>query len=181
MSTIDALVENVTADLKANIPNVKSVESFGGRFDLAALQTFGANAPGIRVSAIEISKTSTSNTGQLDCEVKMMAVVVTRDEKDKPRDKTAALIVSQIMARAHLATWGMSGVHPGRSIAAQNLYSGKIQSAGTALWGVTWISKLRIGVDCNADPAPAEGEPAPGLVSLWVNDELVHPAEAEAP
>lgn len=152
-----------------DLPGVKGCDAFGGRFDQAALERFGAQTPQIRVAVLRIPSTEWVDTGEFDAVVEMAAFIVTRDEPGLSRDLAALRLVQQVMVKVHAERWGQSKVHPGRGVRAENIYSSGVQKGGVALWGVTWQSKVRIGEDAFAAidgalteiwlrPAP-DGEP----------------------
>lgn len=154
MTTLATLLEPIVAGL-GSLPDVKSCEAFGGRFDIAALARFGAAAPAIRVAVLGVDKISWIDTGELDGTVEIGAFIVTRDERNKPRDLAVLAHVHNVLVKVHAERWGLPLVQAGRPARAENLYSGAVQKAGLALWGVRWTMKLRMGANAYAQIAGA--------------------------
>lgn len=162
MTTLPDLLAPIVAGLGA-LPGVKSCEAFGGRFDQAALERFGAAAPAIRVAVLRIASIAWIDTGELDATVEVAAFIVTRDEPRLPRDAAALALVQNVLVAVHAGRWGVKAVQAARPAKAENLYSGALQKNGVALWGVTWTTKLRMGVNAYAA--------ATGSVEIWAGDE----------
>lgn len=162
MTTLATLLDPIVADLGA-IEGVTSCEAFGGKFDLPALERFGAKAPAIRVAILRLSGFKWVDTGELDATVDLGAFIVTRDERGVPRDLAVLHLVQAVIVKVHAERWGQKSVQAARPVRAENLYSGAIQNKGLALWGVSWTSKLRMGTDAYA-----------GILDnaeIWVGDE----------
>lgn len=161
MTTLATLLDPIVADL-GSIEGVTSCEAFGGKFDLPALERFGAKAPAIRVAILRLPGFKWVDTGELDATVDLGAFIVTRDAVGLPRDLAVLRLVQAVIVKVHAARWGQSSVQAARPARAENLYSGSIQSKGLALWGVSWTSKLRMGVDAVS---------AAGNAAIWLGDE----------
>ncbi|WP_434361057.1 hypothetical protein NF212_21885 [Parasalinivibrio latis] len=43
--------------------------------------------------------------------------------------------------------WGMAALCGATDVAAENLFSGRIDKQGVAMWAVTWSQSIRIGED----------------------------------
>ncbi|CAA0129474.1 Uncharacterised protein [Starkeya nomas] len=157
MTTLATLLDPIVAGL-GSLPDVKSCEAFGGRFDMAALARFGAAAPAIRVAVLGVDKINWIDTGQLDGVVEVGAFIVTRDERGKPRDLAVLGHVHNVLVKVHAERWGLPLVQAGRPARCENLYSGAVQSAGLALWGVRWTMKLRMGANAYAQNLSASVE-----------------------
>lgn len=164
-TTLPQLLTAIVTQLGA-LDGVRSCEAFGGRFDLAALQRFGVNAPGIRVAVLRINSIEWVDTGEFDAVVEIGAFVATRDEPGKPRDAAVLLLVQRVLERAHAERWALARVQSARPARAENIYSAEMQRIGLALWGVTWTSKVRMG---STAWAAIDGE----LQAIFVGDELV--------
>jgi len=162
MRTLQELLAAVVSDL-AQLDGVRACEAFGGRFDLAGLERFGAAVPAIRVAILRIPASRTVDTGELDVDVEMAAFMITRDERGQSRDQQALDLASRVMAAVQAARWGLSKIHPARNIRAENIYSSPAQAKGVALWGVSWISRLRMGRNAYA---PIDGS----MPEIWARD-----------
>jgi hypothetical protein len=165
MTTLPQLLAAIVEGL-GSIEGVKSCEAFGGRFELNALERFGAQAPAIRVAVLRISSIAWADTGEFDATVEIGAFIVTRDEPGKPRDAAALLLAQHVLERAFAERWALPQVQSARPARAENIYSNAVQKNGVALWGVTWTSKVRMG-------ASAYPQSDNELLSIYVGDELV--------
>ncbi|RTL99779.1 hypothetical protein EJV44_04670 [Ancylobacter aquaticus] len=164
MTTLATLLDPIVADL-GSLEGVTSCEAVGGKFDLPALERFGAKAPAIRVAILRLTGFKWVDTGEVDATVDLGAFIVTRDERGLPRDLAVLRLVQAVIVKVHAERWGQKSVQAARPVRAENLYSGGIQNKGLALWGVSWTTKLRMGTDAFAAPA--------GSAAIWCGDEEI--------
>lgn len=176
------LRDAIAAELAAAIPELKTCEGHGGRFDLQELRRVAAKAPAVFVACLGFG--DAEEEGDTTAELSWAAYVVTKDAPGKPRDE-AALAIAQALA-VHIPgnRWGLDDAE-GRpeGIRGQNLYSDRLDKQGVAMWAISWRQRMNLGgavdsaelaafVTFHAEHsmAPGDGEPA-------ATDEVTLPQE----
>jgi len=144
-----AFRDAVVNGIKAALPDVKSIEPHGGRFDEKELRTFGAAAPAVRVALLELTGVE-GLQGATAMKIRCAAFVATRSTPALPRDKAALAIVTTLAATIPDNDWGLNNTQNPQAVRAANLYSGGVDSAGIALWAVTWDQQINL---VETDPA----------------------------
>lgn len=137
MNLVD-LREAVRQQLADAVGPKITVQTFGGRFDLAELKRWGARAPCLLVAAMGLPRLELEG-GTWNADVRWAVFVLTKDLPQRPRDATALdLVEATLVVIRPEEDWGDPDGQAVRDVAAENLYSGQIDTNGVALWVVTW-------------------------------------------
>ncbi len=155
----------VVADL-ATIFAPIPVEAHFGAFDLAALKTFGAKAPVVKVSITGPSATRPRSAGDREADLVVAAYVITKASPALSADDMALDLAEAVAARIHKRTFGLKFVEPPQDIEITNHFSGKLgEAAGAtlALFSVSWTQLVVFGTSSAPDPASL-AVPPPGTV-----------------
>ena len=168
-------------------PRKVDCASHGGRFDTGELGRFRLAAPAIRAACLGIASAREDGEGSATLDFRLAAVAVAAGRNASRRGEQARRLAERIAfelgrdqqsetADGRRAAWPLSvfgaaaleDEYPGgprgcdigdpREIRAANLYSGKLDGKGIALWAVTWLQQLRARPEDFALPALAEGE-----------------------
>lgn len=156
--TLLSFINGIVTDLKAVMApfGVKAdqVQTHYGRFDLTALQRFGAGAPAVRVAALNVLSVEPFE-GQLNAKVRFGIFLITRDTTDKttnkpiPRDVAMLGMVQAVIQRANTNGWGGDAGDQPTSLAADNLYADDSAAQGMLLWAVAFTQ----GINCDVTDA----------------------------
>ena len=137
--------------LRDKFPDLKTCDSFPGRFTLEALKEELGRAPSLRVSVLGVAGTSEVGTGEVDAEISMATYILTRDsgtgEERRKRDGAALALLAGVLFVVVGNQWGIEGAFPAQKLRAENLLSSGIDKKRIAFWAVTWTQKLRLGKD----------------------------------
>lgn len=136
--------DGIVAAIKAAIPALKEVKSHAGRFDLAELQRLAAKAPAVRVACLGVLSAK-ATPGCVEITVSWAAFVIAKDQRGLKRDAAALALITAIMPTIPGNLWGLDNVDAPDKIRADNLYSGKLDQKGVALWGVRWQQDMQLG------------------------------------
>ena len=139
------LREAIRVKLEEEVDGFAKVYTHGGRFDLDELKRWAKQTPCAVVGLLGIPSFEFDGTQVIgNCE--WGAFIVTKDASDLKRDGSAVALVSAIAAVVTpLERWGDDAAHQITAIKASNLYGGKVDQSGIALWAVTWTQ----GYDIN--------------------------------
>ncbi|MBK9080221.1 MAG: hypothetical protein IPL91_14525 [Hyphomicrobium sp.] len=136
----------VTADFKAFLPEVKSIDTHFGPFDMDELKTFIVRAPAVRVSIVGSAATSMVATREVDVQLHCAAFIVTQSLALVPADVAALDIAEALVGRLAARPFtGFSEVP--EKIKIENHYSGAVRgTGGIALFSVDWHQVVRVGL-----------------------------------
>lgn len=153
----DLLLRSVCSTISGWMPDLAACEIHDGRFDLEEIKRWAVNTPSIRVAVLGVSSVGDSGDERSEPVYTLAAMVITRNAPGLPRGKAARAITDHLLREIPRARWGLTGVGDARRLRAQNLYSGKLDKQGVALWGVLWEQKLRLDGPAEPDcPLPSE-------------------------
>lgn len=163
------LRDQIVADFKAFLPEIREIETHFGPFDLDELKNFSVKAPAIRVSILGWNPTKNVATRELDCDVHVAAYIVTKSTATVEAD-VRALDIAEALAGLLSARPFTQWSEPATHIGAANHYSGKVRevSGAIALFSVDWHTIVRIGKDVTRDRYGDPGPSAPSVEELSV-------------
>lgn len=141
MSLLD-LRTAITAKLDAALPNI-DVKSHGGRFTLQDLQRIATQAPAVRVGCLGVIKAELSGSS-VTVTATWGAFALAKDKHQLPRDAGALIMAAQILSIIPENNWGIDDAGLPDKIRGDNVYSGKLDAKGVALWAVTWTQSTEI-------------------------------------
>lgn len=136
------VVKTIDRDLKEAGIKLATVEKHGGRFTIDELRRCLVAVPGIRV-AILGTPDSIDEANQPVVNVQWGAFIFTRDHPDFDRDEQILAIVSQLLVCLNGNRWGNEDAQGiPMDISSANLFSGKLDDEGCALWAIAWQQKV---------------------------------------
>ncbi len=138
-----AIINKVSAAL----PELKVVSQHPGRFNLDELQRIATQLPAVRVALLGMPTVNIIATGENEAQLRLAAFVVTGDRRQLPKDEAALAIVERLLVLIPGQRWGVKGTLAATGVTADNLFSGKVQRQGVAMWAVSWEQAIRIGSD----------------------------------
>ncbi len=134
------LRESVRSTIADGISDLVKVQTHAGRVDLAEIQRWGFLAPCAMVGILGVPKLEQQG-GQLTGDLKWGVFVVTKDSVEVKRDVAGLLMVAALL---NIITpeqrWDDDDAQMPENIQAENLYNSKLDSAGVALWGISWTA-----------------------------------------
>ncbi|EGJ49048.1 phage protein Gp37 [Desulfocurvibacter africanus] len=154
--SLTAMREAIVAKIKAELPELKTVESHGGRFDFAELKRVSARTPAAFAACLGVSDAQAwGSGGEVSCSALWAVfVVVASKQRDAPRDLVAMALTQAVLGLLPDQRWGLdaSRSSPGQ-IRADNLFSSVVDKIGVAMWGVSWRQEVDIAnVDLSSLP-----------------------------
>lgn len=142
---LKALRQAIMNHINAQLPQLKAVDSHPGRFNLDELKRIATRLPAVRVALMGMPTVNRLETGENEAVIRMAAFVVTGDRRQLPKDESALAIVESLLVFIPGQRWGLKGAMDARGVKADNLFSGKVERQGVAMWAVTWEQSLRLG------------------------------------
>jgi phage gp37-like protein len=150
---VKSLVESrqaIVNTIAQAVSGLAQVYTHGGEFDSEELSRWGSKAPCVIVSILGLRDAhveGAQKTGMFE----MGAFIVTKDQGRLKRDVAALnLLETCLTVISPLQRWGLEDAQAPESIRGRNLFGGKLDSQGVAIWAVTWHQ----GLDLNVfDPA----------------------------
>lgn len=144
---INVVLEAVAAGIKSRLPELAACEVHDGRFDAGELARISARTPACFTACLAVSQVQDPGTEQVDAVLDLAVFVVTRSNPGLDRGRAARNIVSGLLETIPHNFWGLDalGSPETGSIKAQNLYSGRLDKRGAALWAVSWKQTVRLG------------------------------------
>ncbi len=145
---LNGALDAIAARMAQAFPALKTCEVHAGRFDADELARISARVPALFVSCLGIPKVTNAGTEQADADAALAVFVLLGSSPGLPRDVAARNVVEALVVLVQNERWGLSGCGETREIRAENLYGGKIDAQGVALWAVSWRQLLRLGASC---------------------------------
>jgi len=154
MSLCD-LRDAVVTDLRRILPQLRTCETHGGRFDAAELRRLAPRTPAALVTTLALDDLRREH-GEYKSEVTFAVFVLTTDRPGLPRDEAALAVVDALARTIPDNRWSMaeSETVPDR-LRAENLYSGGLDKSGVALWAVSWRQRMVLGQELSAEDVAA--------------------------
>ena len=127
---IEAALDDATID----------VADHPGQFTEAELTRLVRKKRAVRVAIETMPEMAISGPGQLRASLQFSAAIVCADTLTAPRHLAALAITQDILEILPHNRWGVRYLGPAlpKSIRADNLYSGAIDSQGLSLWSISW-------------------------------------------
>lgn len=142
---MNAALEAICARLRASFTALKTCETHPGRFDEDELKRISGRAPAMYAACLGVPRFENPGTEQADEDALWGIFCVTGNAPDLTRDEAARNLAEAVALLVQNERWGLAHTGEAREIKAENLYSGKLSSAGTAIWAVVWRQKIRLG------------------------------------
>ena len=158
----NALLDAVAADLRAQLPALKTCEAHDGSWDPAEVKRWAVQTPAMLIAWLGTIRTDTPGASWTDCEQQLGAFVVTRDGREsgglRRRGEAVRNLVDWLLLYVPRARWGLAGLGAAEELRARNLYSSMIDKTGIAMWLVSWQQTLRLEAaeDGTCPPLPEE-------------------------
>lgn len=137
--------DQIAGAIKEAVPALRASTPHGGRFNLQELRRYAVSAPCILVACLGAPKI-TEEGSQLVAKLRWAAFVLARDTKGQSRGAEALLLVEALLGVIRGNRWELEHAHRPESLRAENLYSGKLDTHGVALWAITWEQSLDLEV-----------------------------------
>ena len=135
----------IVAQIKTDLPSLKSVEAHGGRFTLPELKAVAVKSPAVRVACLGVSR-ATSTAQGVDVVAAWGAFVISKDLHPVSRDAVTLGLVSALLPIVPLNCWGLEDyVDSARDVRADNLFSRDLDAQGVSIWAVTWRHTVTLG------------------------------------
>ncbi|OEE50476.1 hypothetical protein [Vibrio anguillarum] len=127
------------------VGKIQTVERHVGRFDTPAeVKRWLSNRDGgVRIAALRTSGNEVIG-GRLIGMVDFVAYIFTADQFGYPRDARAEVIAGKLVNSLVRKAAPTSAYERASNVRSDNLYSGKIDELGVAIWTVTWSQKWRL-------------------------------------
>lgn len=130
---------NIVEALKA-IPGVRTVQTHGGRFDLAELKRVSTQSPALLIACLSLPGIDDRH-GTLD--VHWGIFIVARSNAREKRDEIALALAQRVLDLVRGNDWDVDAQRPTR-LRADNLFNTTVDKQGVALWAVSFQQKLNV-------------------------------------
>lgn len=165
--TLVALRTSVIDYLTANMPQFKTVQAHGGKFNREELKRIAMKSPAALVSVLGggLQRESTQAVG----EMALTVFIVTRDTSSTKRGEDVLTLAETVAGHVMDNAWDYAEATAPKNGRIDNLYTGKIDRDGVALWSVSWRQRADLAIFdhtalpdfhtlyVDADLAPADG------------------------
>lgn len=142
--SILSLRDDMKDALAAGVSDFAAVYTHGGRFDLDELKRWAVKSPCALIGPLNISEVRMEG-GQTVAAIDWGCYIVAKDTPTMKRDAMALTLVGAALAVINPEQcWDDDDAHVPGLIKAQNLYGGKLDGNGVALWAITWTQALDI-------------------------------------
>ena len=143
--SILSLREAIRTTIETEVTTLEKVYTHGGRFDQEQLKRWAVQSPCVVVGVLNIPSVS-SDSGQCVASVEWGAFIVASNTETMKRDAHALVLLESVLGVVTPSQrWGDDLASMPDGVKASNLYSGKLDSTGVAIWAVTWTQ----GYDIN--------------------------------
>lgn len=148
--SLDVILDDIAAVLATELPELKTSELAGGRFDLAELQRRSKALPAAFV-ACTATRDGYKQYGKLHCKGFFLVVLAVQSRAEgQPVAQDRARGIARLLTRAMnkiagAKDWGndeVSGIP--EKVASMNPYSTAADKNNLALWGITWEQDLEL-------------------------------------
>lgn len=141
------LREAIVTSLGNEVTSLKSVAGHGGRVTLDELRRLAlpASAPVALVAVLGGSGEREGGAGTGTCEAQVAVFVACLGDSQTLRDAEALVVAEAVFVQAIRNAWDYSDAQAPARIRVDNLFSGKIDRHGLALWAVTWRQQVNVG------------------------------------
>lgn len=176
--SIDKIVDDIAAHLKAELTELKTSELAGGKIDLVEMRRRAVHLPAAFVACVR-TRGGSSKYGKFSTRGIFLVVLVVESGpggQATPQDHAHAVL--QLLTRAlkvigDAKTWGNDEVvSTPDKIDSDNPYNKKADENGVALWVITWEQDLELA----ADPAPDELDDLEKILATWELQDGTTPA-----
>lgn len=176
----EAVVEGIRAAQGVDeFPFLRQVEPHGGTFNEAEVTRISSRAPAIFVSVTGCEgQQRMGPDASVDAELVAVVITTSRDSDGRDRHDQALHIVShmtRLLTKSGVNRWdNKASSHP-VNVSCRNLFSGRVDAKGVALWAVEWKQKATLTTEVPPSYAGElltidithdwpDGNPAPGQV-----------------
>lgn len=143
------LRESIVTSLKSEVATLKSVVGHGGRVSLEELRRIAlpASAPAALVVVLggDVEREGGGGTGV--CEAQVAVFVACLGDSQTLRDAEALTVAEAVLVQAVRNAWDFDDAQAPARIRADNLFSGRIDRHGVALWAVRWNQRVNVGYE----------------------------------
>lgn len=161
---VDDLHKAIVPKLKELLPELRTCDVHGGRFDLAELAALSANTPSAFVSFLNIKRVDENGDGTVALTCLFSIYFVTTNKKALDRATAGRNLAEAACAWLPNNRFGLQGIGAPESITAANLFDGKARNNAVALWAVAWEQKVQAGTSDFVDGVLPE--------NLYIQEEL---------
>ena len=175
-------VKPIAADLRRQLPKLRSCEVHDGGWDAAEAQRWPVAAPALLAAWLGTERTEAPGLGWTDCDQRLAVYIVTTDGRERAggkllrRGEALRNLVDWLLLYIPRARWTVRGIGPAEDLRARNVYSAAVDKAGAALAEVSWRQTVRLasagGMGCPALPDELYASPQQDL------HEQLHPEAA---
>lgn len=139
--------EAVEARFRALLPTSVHLFTHHGEFGESELKSYLVKAPCVILAPVGMPKASVAGPNVM-AEIGYAAFVLTRSRPEMDRGEAALMITETILGFLPYEPFGLA--RKPSDVEAANLYSGKIDNAGMALWAVRWRQVIELAAkdDC---------------------------------
>ncbi len=145
------LLEAIKSSIQTEIPDFKDVGIFGGGFNgIDDVKKVTALAPSLRIGLVGLNKSLNLNSNQLETELDLSLIFITKDVKTANSKHAIALsFLERVLLLVKNGNWGIENIYATdiNSVTAKNYWGAELMQNDIALWQVNWKQKCILGKD----------------------------------
>ena len=145
------LLNAIKSSIQAEIPEFIDVGIFGGGFNgTRDVKKFTSIAPSLRVALVGLNKSLNLNSNQLETELDLSLIFITKDVKVANSKHAIALsFLERVLLLVKNGNWGIENLYATdiNSVNAHNYWGEELMQSDIALWQVNWKQKCVLGID----------------------------------
>lgn len=149
MSIIRSLRSAGVAYIKAKVSGFRDVKPHIGRYTVEDLKRMHSAAPACAIGVVNASKPVQRPSGEVQIDVALAAVIVTRAARVEDADDEAMDLA--LAVAASVAAWvpaqTVRRVQPATDIHMEGVADDEIDKAGLVVWAVLWRHSATFGAD----------------------------------
>jgi hypothetical protein len=146
MPTLHEATLAICEGLKAavNDPQV-DIADHPGQFTTDELRILARKRRAIRVALSNVPELTVNGPGQIHAQPSFSAAIICTDSPGLPRQQAALALVQTVLSALPHARWATEYLGPvlPKSISADNLYNGDIDSQALAVWSINWTQGFK--------------------------------------
>lgn len=149
--SLTAVKTAIVDAFKLAIPDLRTCETHGGRFDEKELQRISRRPPALFVAALGMGDFE-DRAGSNSYEIRFGVFLIAKDQPGQQRAEVCELLAEAVLKTLKGNRWDQDAVESRPSnIAASNLYGANIDRHSVAMWAVTWRQRVDLGTDIDVD------------------------------
>lgn len=142
--TLVGLRSSIVTSLDTEIAAFQAVQPHGGKFNRDELKRIAMQSPAALVTILggKVEREGGQAVGAMN----IVVFIVTRGTSIELRDEAALILAEAVAGLAVENKWDYADAKAPESMQINNLFTGKIDALGVALWSASWIQQTDLAI-----------------------------------